>query len=382
MDVLFRQVGSAGSTLNLYQIEALEVYGQGGDDLLIAGALTNTSLRQIYFEGGLGNDTLDGAASTIALTADGGDGADSLVGGTGADTLRGAGGADVLVGGRGGDLLDGGSGDDRFIWTFGDGGDRIIGGADNDTLQIIGTTADDSLTLRVDGNQVVLEFSGVASDALDIREVEAIEVTGGDGDDLLSVGVLSSTTVSKVVFDGGRGADILDGSGATRAVEARGSADDDTLIGGAGNDSLAGGGDDDVLLGAGGADTLKGNTGDDDIGGGDGADALNGGLGDDTLNGGEGADDIYGGAGEDLIWGASGADVFRFSAAELANGKEEGDIIVDYAAAQGDEVDLPQGLSSVAGHYLLNDKLVVVLQGDGDTIEFVGVHDISDIIFV
>lgn len=89
------------------------MYG-GGDDLLVAGALTNTSLRQIYFEGGLGNDTLDGTASTIALVADGGDGADSLVGGTGADTLRGAGGADVLVGGRGGDLLDGGSGDDRL----------------------------------------------------------------------------------------------------------------------------------------------------------------------------------------------------------------------------------------------------------------------------
>ncbi len=214
MDVLFQQAGSAGSTLNLYQIEALEVYGQGGDDLLVAGALTNTSLRQIYFEGGLGNDTLDGTASTIALVADGGDGADSLVGGTGADTLRGAGGADVLVGGRGGDLLDGGSGDDRFIWTFGDGADRVIGGADNDTLQIIGTTADDSLTLRVDGNQVVLESSGVPSDALDIREVEAIEVTGGDGDDLLSVGLLSSTAVSKIVFDGGRGADILDGSDA------------------------------------------------------------------------------------------------------------------------------------------------------------------------
>ena len=57
-------------------------------------------------------------------------------------------------------------------------------------------------------------------------------------------------------------------------------------------------------------------------------------------------------------------------------------MIVDYSAAEGDSLDLPDGVSSVAGGYLLNDKLVVVLEGDSDTIELVGIDDIQDVIFV
>ena len=119
------------------------------------------------------------------------------------------------------------------------------------------------------------------------------------------------------------------------AIRANGSADDDTLIGGSGNDSLAGGGDDDVLLGGEGLNTLLGETGDDRLDG--------------------------GGAGQPQRqprrryverrsrrgcaqrrrrrrpdWGGAGADVFRFPGAELNNGIAEGDIIVDYSGAEGD----------------------------------------------
>ena len=100
------------------------------------------------------------------------------------------------------------------------------------------------------------------------------------------------------------------------------------------------------------------------------------------MNGGTGADVLSGGAGEDLIWGGAGADVFRFPAAELSNGIAEGDIIVDYSGAEGDSLDLPDGISSVVEAYRLNDKLVVVLDGDSDTIELVGIDDISDVLFV
>jgi Ca2+-binding RTX toxin-like protein len=381
MDVLLSLAGP-GIALNLFQIEALEIYGQDGDDRLVVGDVSGTSLQQIYFEGGLGDDTLDAIDATRALVADGGDGSDMLTSGQGSDTLRGGAGADVLTGRQGDDLLDGGSGADRFLWSFGDGGDRLIGGADIDTLAIAGTTADDSLILQLEGNALNIGSADAASGSLDVAGVEVIEISGEDGADLLRIGDLSASAPTKVAFDGGRGADILDASETTHAVEAGGSADRDTLIGGAGSDGLTGGGDDDVLIGGASADTLVGETGDDLLDGESGQDSLSGGLGDDTLNAGDAMDVLSGGAGEDLIWGAGGADVFRYTLAELNNGAAEGDLIVDYAATEGDEVDLPNAISSVASAYVLNDKLIVVLDGDGDTLEFVGVQSVLDLVFV
>jgi Ca2+-binding RTX toxin-like protein len=55
------------------------------------------------------------AAGAIQLTADGGTGNDALFGGAGNDVLRGGLGDDVLVGGPGTDALDGGEGDDIEI---------------------------------------------------------------------------------------------------------------------------------------------------------------------------------------------------------------------------------------------------------------------------
>ena len=60
-----------------------------------------------------GDDVVDAsglAASAISLTANGGDGNDTLIGGEGADVLAGNDGDDILIGGPGVDTLDGGSG--------------------------------------------------------------------------------------------------------------------------------------------------------------------------------------------------------------------------------------------------------------------------------
>ena len=55
------------------------------------------------------------AATSIQLTADGGDGNDVLIGGAGNDTLLGGAGDDVLIGGPGQDILDGGPGNNILI---------------------------------------------------------------------------------------------------------------------------------------------------------------------------------------------------------------------------------------------------------------------------
>jgi Ca2+-binding RTX toxin-like protein len=65
-----------------------------------------------------GDDVIDAsgvAAGSMALTVDGGVGADVLIGGDGGDTISGGDGDDVLIGGPGFDTLDGGPGDDTLI---------------------------------------------------------------------------------------------------------------------------------------------------------------------------------------------------------------------------------------------------------------------------
>ena len=74
--------------------DRLIVNGLGGDDAVEAAGV---------------------AAGAIALTLDGGEGADILVGGAGNDTLLGGAGDDVLIGGPGLDVLDGGTGSNVLI---------------------------------------------------------------------------------------------------------------------------------------------------------------------------------------------------------------------------------------------------------------------------
>lgn len=89
---------------------------------------------------------------------------------------------------------------------------------------------------------------------------------------------------------------------------------DETLDGTAFNDRIVAGDGDDTVMGLGGDDLLSGQDGDD---------LLNGGSGDDTLRGGAGADTMIGGSGSDLIYagdplldvidGGSGHDTLSFA---------------------------------------------------------------------
>ena len=67
------------------------------------------------------------AATTLALTADGGADDDALVGGPGAETFLGGDGNDSVDGNGGDDRAFLGAGDDRFTWDAGDGSDTRRG---------------------------------------------------------------------------------------------------------------------------------------------------------------------------------------------------------------------------------------------------------------
>jgi Ca2+-binding RTX toxin-like protein len=330
-------IGSAGTTEELFGEDGADtltgsahtsvVVGGSGDDTLRAtighatlagGAGDDTFVFTpkvvLRLSGGPGTDTLDfshaGHGVKIALgpagsieNVVGSAFADTLIGNAAANRLVGAGGDDKLIGGGGDDVLDGGAGNDAMVG--GAGADTFAGGPGTDTVSY----ARDPLpaTVTVDGQA----NDGAAGEGDNVG-FDNETVIGGNGDDMLNGGDDPHTLI------GGPGDDTLVGGNS-----------DDTLNGGDGNDRLAGGGGNDSLEGGAGNDQLDGGEGNDTVDGDTGDDTLDGGQGNDTLNGGPGDDTLRGGPDNDVMTGGPGHDVFS-----CASGSS--DHITD--AGSGDQV--------------------------------------------
>ncbi len=213
---------------------------------------------------------LRAAATPAEVLAGKGD--DMVLGGGGGDRLLGGDGQDALWGGGGGDVIDGQRGDDVIL--SGDGADVASGGSGNDLLQ--GEAGRD--TLHGHAGDDVLE-GGAGADHL----------FGGAGLE----GVWGFDTASYAASAAGVSVDLAAGLG--RGGDAEG----DRLGGIAG---LWGSGFADTLLGDGAANWLLGSGGDDVLAGGGGADLLDGGAGDDMLRSGLGEENtLLGGAGFDTL---------------------------------------------------------------------------------
>ena len=127
---------------------------------------------------------------------------------------------------------------------------------------------------------------------------------------------------------------------------------EDIIDGGAGDDALFGGGGDDKILGGLGNDLIDGGSGADDIYGGDGNDIIYGG-GDGILEGDVwDSDRIYGGEGDDILRGGGGTDLLQGGA---------GADILDGGAGLNDEADYSDKTAAV----------LVVLDGARDSMVFV-----------
>ncbi len=87
----------------------------------------------------------------------------------------------------------------------------------------------------------------------------------------------------------------------------------ETLLGGAGNDSIDGGSGNDTLYGGNDSDRLYGNDGNDLVYGDAGTDTLSGEAGNDLVDGGAGSDAGWGEAGVDTLYGGIGDDAFYVS---------------------------------------------------------------------
>ena len=236
----------------------------------------------------------------------------------------------------------------------------------NGTLQVNGSSDDDSISVAPDGNIVrvtvngkVLEFT--ASD-VNLAEIFAAEgddnvdlhdgaptsrVFAGSGNDTVR-GTLGNDEIfgqdGNDSLDGNGGNDLIEGGAGndylmggtgiaySQAVQDAGRFDADTLLGGDGDDTLSGGLDtnlvdggdgNDLLNGSGSRDTLEGGAGNDTLRGWGNTDQLFGGADDDLLEGDDpdhptrggsangGPDTLEGGAGNDVMFGYFGNDLFR-----------------------------------------------------------------------
>lgn len=317
-------------TVNLGLAGAQNTGGAGLDTLVsienlggsnFADLLTGNNLANLI-EGGLGNDSINGA---------GGD--DTIVGGAGADSLNGADGNDTLVFDTADTAVNGAGGTDtaRLInqtaavnlnllagsieivdasastfnnkfdatgasWsvkiTGGNGNDTIIGGSGNDTLE--GGVGNDSI-IGAGGNDTIR--GGHGNDTLRVDNLDSVIDAGQGVDTVVLVGVTAAMNINLAAgqienVDARASAfnNTLDASGASWKV---------TILGGNGNDTIFGGSGVDVLSGGAGNDVIVGGLGNDTIEGGAGADSLDGGGGNDVLSfdnldtkvfGGDGAD--------------------------------------------------------------------------------------------
>ncbi len=248
-DLVERLLGGAGFTLAKTDF--------------VAGTFSGT-----ITEGTSGNDTIIGATGGDTLLGLAGN--DSLRGKGGDDMLSGGDGNDTLTGGGGRDTLEGGAGDDSLIGTSG-ATETMFGGLGNDTMD--GTA----------GNQLVSFAEYTASQPLRLRAVDGVTLVSTDGLQPVSTAVRIDTLISIETIIGGAGNDTMTGLKSLYASSLR----------------LYGGGGDDILIGGSAADTLVGGTGND---------SLDGGKGNDSLDGGDGIDAYFGGSDTGLnLHGYNGA---------------------------------------------------------------------------
>jgi Ca2+-binding RTX toxin-like protein len=203
---------------------------------------------------------IDGTGNELDNLIEGNDFANVLDGRDGEDEIRGEDNADTLFGGAGNDELFGGRHDDILAGGLDD--DTLDGGSGAD--QMFGASGDD--TYFVDNSSdVVSEFLGGGYDAV----FSWITFTLPSG-------------VEGLVLQDFAGS--IDGTGNTLDNTISGNDRNNTLRGLDGDDILAGGAFNDTLFGGADNDTLYGNEDNDTLNGGTGADEMIGGTGNDTYS--------------------------------------------------------------------------------------------------
>ena len=359
----------ANVTMDLDDVEELDVRALGGADDIVVGDLTGTDVTPIGLDLRGPNGGGDGAADTVTvkgttgpdvvgatgdaggvsvsgLTAevrlfspeqandrlvlngyDAGDTLDAtaleadaiklaLNGGLGGDQLLGGEGDDVVSGGDGDDVARMGAGDDQFVWSPGDDNDTVEGQAGFDELLFNGSNIAENVSLTANGGRVTF-FRSIGSVVTDLDDVEGFDLRALGGADGILVNDLSGTDVTQVdvklaAIGGG-------GDGQPDALTVQGTSGDDVAL-------VTGDAAGIAVLGLAAQVNISGSEAANDrlnanlLAGDDVLEASNlaagaiklagdGGEGDDLLVGSDGDDVLLGGAGDDVLIGGLGSDV-------------------------------------------------------------------------
>ena len=285
---------------------------------------------------------------------------DQITGADGADAINGGGGNDVIFHSSGGATLNGGAGDDAFgLYGYAYGQTAVLA-TGTDTVD--GGDGDDEITLFWQN--------------LTTAAVVTLLDTGVYSASATGLGV-NGTSIERLWFYGGAGADSVRGAGGIDYVEA--GVGDDVVEGGAGADDLRGGDGIDTLSyehsSSGVMVTLQGGN----VAGGDAAG--------DTIQGfenlrGSAFADVLGGAGTngDLVEGLGGDDtLIGQSAIQTLDGGDGFDHVSYAGSAAGVEVHLNTGqmfFGDAAGDTLTNIEGVI---GSNFADHLVGTDGVSDL---
>jgi Ca2+-binding RTX toxin-like protein len=349
----------------------------GGSDTTVMGGLGRDTVsyagttQAVTVNLGAGTGSGTGTITGIENVT-GGEGEDTITGDDGDNILQGGGGNDTLEGGAGNDIVDGGAGDDLIIGGSGAGDDTYLGGDGNDTVSYASTTLGVTVNLAAETatgpeigsdtlNGIENVIGGTGNDTL-IGDANANLLDGGEGDDTIRGGagedilmggagidtlsyedspsrvivnmfVTSPITIGVITVDPGHAFDGFTFPPIPFPSPVDTISGFETVIGSAFNDHIQGTTNvANVLMGGAGNDTLAGSGASDGIGlpapgaandvllGGAGNDVLRQSRGNDIIDGGEGTFDqleftnngiVYGGAigvSVNLAMGTSDAD--------------------------------------------------------------------------
>ena len=252
---------------------------------------------------------------------------------------------------------------DTFAAT--DSGAHYDGGKNFDTVDYSATA--ESVTAD-------LVTGGAAGAALFDLYVGIEGLIGGQGDDSLA------GDDKRNAFEGGAGADSIDGRGGAKDSASYATSPEAVIVSLDGSPGIGGDAEGDILAGI---EILIGSDNDDQLSAGATAATLKGGEGDDTLFGSEGDDRLEGGPDTDTLIGGPGADTldggpgandiadYQFTATDIqANLETRRGISGD---AEGDVYRRIEGLGGGEGRdFLVGDKGANRLLGRGDEDTLIG----------
>jgi Ca2+-binding RTX toxin-like protein len=433
----------SGSPDGTDTLNGIEILRFSNGNYSVAAVLSGQASAVMNFVGTPGVDTYHGNED-----------ANTAIGYASADSFYGYGGNDILQGNAGGDYLDGGDGDDTLYagditgsystpyygnpWTpptldTGAEQDTLIGGNGNDTFFAGYGDNVDGGSQNAYGDILLISFMGATSGVTvnfnqatvtvggaTITGIENINwVQGSAFDDDITLGGGNGYGAFTPMFgmggndrlvanyyagymDGGDGNDIVDGRNSQYLQSVVGGAGDDTLYtntntfstayGGDGNDTIYAHG---TIYGDAGNDTIyiqqsyypgqvRGGTGNDTIyaasGGSsavfgeDGEDILIGGVNADTMDGGIGNDRLVGGGGLNVLTGGAGNDRFELTASDsnsVINGGADfdtlaitGAVTIGGALSGIEAIELTTGTLTLSGSQVVSG-LAAITQVSG-----------------